>query len=151
MPESAETNRPASAPLDALTNLLQDAGIEKSSTIRVTGPAGLASMLWFCHHGYEQVSYSRGGPGPADENDFVFVPQTCHLDRLKTILSCGPHPREGSVLIVQTPNPGALGGADPVQQLLQPSGYDLERCLRGRHRALHVARRSMAAAYRSAA
>jgi len=128
---------------DLLTELLARAGVDKSSAIRVTGPGGLAALLWLCRHGYEQVGYVRAGPCPAEDGDLVLAPQTCDVDALAVILRRGPHPRAGGVLIVQTPIPPDTepGAADPVHDLLTKSGYRVERCLRGHHRELHVARR----------
>ena len=151
MPQSSEVDRPSASLSDTLSEILQHAGVGKLSTIRVTGAAGLASLLWFCRHGYEHVGYSRGGPDAADPIDLLFVPQTCDLDALDTILTRGPHPAEGGVLIVQTPDVGALGGVDPIHDLLEQRGYRIERCLHGRHRELHVARRQARAPLRAAA
>jgi hypothetical protein len=135
-----------------LTDLLECAGLNKSSTIRVTGPASLAALIWFCRHGYEQVGYVRAGPCPADDGDLVLVPQTCDVAALEAILRNGPHPRQGGVLIVQTPELAAnAAGVDPVHELLAQCGYRVERCLHGRHRELHVARRRTLAPARKAA
>ena len=150
MPNAQEADRAPSSLCDTLSELLQRAGVGKLSNIRVTGSAGLASLLWFCRHGYEHVGYSRGGPG-GDDIDLLFVPQTCDLKALDAILSQGPHPTEGGVLIVQTPDVGGLGGVDPVHDLLARRGYRVERCLHGRHRELHVARRCARAPLRVAA
>lgn len=132
--------RPSPSLNDLLTELLARAGVDKSSAIRVTGPGGLAALLWLCRHGYEQVGYVRCGPCPAEDGDLVLAPQTCDVDALAVILQRGPHPRAGGVLIVQTPIPSGVG-PDPVHDLLMRSGYRVERCLRGHHRELHVARR----------
>jgi len=138
---------------DILADLLRRAGVDKSSTIRVTGPAGLAALLWFCRHGYEQVGYVRGGPCPAEDGDLVLAPQTCDVGALAGILAKGPHPRAGGVLIVQTPIPDSAtpAGADPVHELLARCGYNVERCVRGHHRELHVARRRLLPLEREAA
>jgi hypothetical protein len=142
--ESEQPHQPPSSVNDILTDLLAGAGVDKSSTIRVTGPAGLAALLWFCRHGYEQVGYVRAGPCPADGGDLVLAPQTCDVAGLAVILSHGPHPRAGGVLIVQTPIPANVdtGARDPVHELLMRNGYRVERCLRGHHRELHVARKA---------
>jgi hypothetical protein len=151
-PEQPPSSLPPSSVNDILTDLLQHAGVCKSSTIRVTGPAGLAALLWFCRHGYEQVGYVRAGPCPAEDGDLVLAPQTCDLPTLAAILARGPHPRAGGVLIVQTPIPDVAPGAvDPVHDLLEQSGYRVERCVRGHHRELHVARRGVWSSEREAA
>jgi hypothetical protein len=148
----SEPDQPPSSLSDILTDLLRRAGVDKFSSIRVTGPAGLAALLWFCRHGYEHVGYVRGGAGPTDHGDLVLAPQTCDVDALEEILRRGPHPREGGVLIVQTPIPANdSAGADPVHELLARSGFRVEHCLRGHHRELHVARRSESPASRKVA
>ena len=140
----SDPERPPSSLDNILSDLLRRAGVDKSSTIRVTGPAGLAALLWFCRHGYEHVGYVRTGPSPADDGDLVLAPQTCDAKALQAILEHGPHPRAGGVLIVQTPIPeeSVAGAVDPAHGLLIANGYRVERCVRGHHRELHVARRS---------
>ena len=150
MSDISEGEQTATSPSNILSDLLSRAGVDQRSNIRITGPAGLASLLWFCRHGFDHVGYSRGGPGVGDI-DLLFVPQPCGLEALDAILSRGPHPAEGGVLIVQTPDVAAANGADPVHDLLERRGYRVERCLHGRHRELHVARRTPRAAYRAAA
>jgi len=150
MPKSSEVDKPPSSLSDTLSEILHRAGVTKQSNIRVTGAAGLASLLWFCRHGFDHVGYSRGGP-KGDDIDLLFVPQTCDLASLEAILARGPHPAEGGLLIVQTPDAATADGFDPVHDLLERRGYRVERCLHGRHRELHVARRALRAAYRAAA
>ena len=134
-----------------LTDLLSIAGLGKADTIRITGPAGLAALLWFCRHGYEQVGYVGGCRGSSEEGDLLLVPQTCTVDELEQLLRSGPRPKQGGVLIVQTPQPPSESGFDPVHDLLTRAGYDVERCLHGRHRELHVARRRARAELKMAA
>lgn len=124
-----------------LTDLLHGAGLGKADTIRITGPAGLAALLWFCRHGYEQVGYVGAGRGLCEDGDLLLIPQTCSVGELELILRSGPRPRQGGVLIVQTPQQAPGSTRDPVHDLLGRAGYQVERCLHGRHRELHVARR----------
>ena len=126
---------------ETLADLLQGAGLGKADTIRITGPAGLAALLWFCRHGYEQVGYVGAGRGPHEDGDLLLAPQTRSVCQLEQMLRSGPRPRRGGVLIVQTPLPAQATGVDPVHDLLSREGYRVERCLHGRHRELHVARR----------
>jgi hypothetical protein len=134
-----------------LTDLLQGAGLCKADTIRITGPCGLAALLWFCRHGYEQVGYVGAGRGLCEDGDLLLVPQTCSIDELEQILRRGPRPRPGGVLIVPTPQTAPGPGRDPAHELLGREGYQVERCLHGRRRELHVARRRGQARARRAA
>jgi hypothetical protein len=136
---------------DTLSDLLQNAGLDKADTIRVTGPASLAALLWFCRHGYEQVGCVGGGHGGCEDGDLLLVPRTCTVTALAQLLRSGPRPRPGGVLIVQTPQPAPESTADPAQDLLGETGYQVERCLHGRHRELLVARRRAAPTQRLAA
>ncbi len=134
-----------------LSDLLSGAGLGKADTIRITGSAGLAALLWFCRHGYDQVGYVSTRRGCSEEGDLLLVPQTCSVGQLEQILRSGPRPKHGGVLIVQTPQPPFESGFDPVHDLLARAGYDVERCLHGRHRELHVARRRARAELKMAA
>ena len=125
----------------ALGAILRQAGIDKQSAILITGPAGLATLLWFCRHDYQHVGYARTGRAPANDSDLLLVPQTCDALGLTRILEEGPHVRQGGVLIVQTPEPEGSTGVDPIHRLLRRFGFRIERCLHGRHREMHVARR----------
>lgn len=149
--QSSQAARPPSSFSDMLGDLLHSAGVEKSSTIWVTGPAGLAALLWLCRHGYEQVGYVRPGASPPEGADLLLAPQTCDLSSLQAILANGPHPKDGGVLIVQTPEPVADAADDPVHALLAENGYEVERCVHGHHRELNVARRRLAVERRKAA
>jgi hypothetical protein len=128
---------------ETLGDLLRTAGLDKAGTIRVTGPGGLAALLWFCRHGYEQVGWigAGAGHGHSEDGDLLLVSQTCTVIELEILLRNGPRPRPGGVLIVQTPRPAPESPGDPVHDLLGKAGYRVERCLQGRHRELHVARR----------
>ena len=53
-----------------MTGLFRRAGVDKTSVIRVTGRGGLATVLWLCRRGYEQVGYVRHGPCPTDRCGF---------------------------------------------------------------------------------
>ncbi len=125
------------SPSGLLSGLLAQAGVDKSASVYVTGPAGLAALLWLCRHGYDQVGLVGAGRCPANDCDLLLAPQTCDLASLTELLDHGPHPRPGGALIVQTPIAEAL----PVHALLERCGYRIERCVRGHHRDLHVARR----------
>jgi hypothetical protein len=127
---------------NVLNAILTRAGIHKDSEVRVTGPAGLAALLWFARHGFNHVGYVRADNHPAVDGDLLLVPQTCDLPTLDAILSRGPSVRPGGVLIVQTPEPPSDTRADPFHELLIRRGYVVELCLHGRHRELHVARRA---------
>lgn len=128
---------------DPLIILLDQAGVDRSSLIRVTGPSGLSALLWLCRHGFEQVGYMRSGRGCHDEEPHaLLVAHTCDLPWLARLLETGPQVREGGVLIFRSPQPADAGRkADPIHALLLRHGYAIERCLHGRRRELHVARR----------
>ncbi len=125
-----------------LVGLLEQSQIHKSSLIRITGSSGLATLLWMCRRGYEQVGYLRSGEScPHEDPDALIVAETCNELALQRLLTGGPHVREGGVLVVQSPLPAELGGDDPIHRCLGRFGYAVERCVRGARRELHVARR----------
>jgi hypothetical protein len=127
--------------IDPLIALLASAGVARSSAIHVTGPSGLSALLWLCRHGFEKVAYVRSGVAhPHQDADAVVVAHTCTPAWLQALLRHGPRVREGGVLVFRSPLP--VGGpGDPIHALLAVHGYDVERCIHGAHRELHVARR----------
>ncbi|MBU1377354.1 MAG: hypothetical protein KKE02_13100 [Alphaproteobacteria bacterium] len=126
---------------DPLVWLLRSAGVDRSSLIRVTGPSGLSALMWLCRHGYQQVGYLKSGRGcPHEAPDALVVAHTCGAAWLARLLETGPHVREGGVLVFLSPLPEAQA-ADPIHRLLAAHGYDVERCVHGARRELHVARR----------
>lgn len=140
MPQDACSGLLAS---DPLISMLERAGIGRSSLIRVTGPSGLSALLWLCRHGFEQVGYVRSGQGsPHEAPDALLIAPTCDELALRRLLVAGPHVRDGGVLVFQSPLSATEDDqADPIHRLLARSGYEVEQCLHGRRRELHVARR----------
>lgn len=128
---------------DPLLSLLESVQVRKSSLIRVTGSSGLSALLWLCRHGFERVGYVKPGSGPHEEADAVIIAHTCNETALQRLLRTGPHVREGGVLIFRSPLPtmGDHAPADPIHGLLEAHGYQVERCVHGHRRELHVARR----------
>lgn len=126
---------------DPLVALLQSAGVDRSSVIRVTGPSGLSALLWLCRHRFEQVGYLKPGRGcPHEAPDALIVAHTCDAAWLARLLDAGPHVREGGALVFLSPLPRG-GVLDPIHRLLARHGYVVERCVHGARRELHMARR----------
>ena len=123
-----------------MAGLMRRAGVDKKSVIRVIGPNGLATLLWLCRHGYEQVGYVRQGPCPAETCDLLVVLQEGEANALATTLERGPHLRDGGILVLQTPEHGR-DAPDLVDGVLDRCGYRVEMRLHGCRRELHLARR----------
>lgn len=121
--------------------LLEQAGVTRSSNIRVVGPGALALVCWFCRHGYDQAGCICTDEGsPHEEPDAVLVAQPCGELDLKRLLSIGRQVRPGGVFIFQLKvGPGASLAA--VDWLLQHAGFTIERRADSRRRTLVVARR----------
>ena len=56
---------------EGLCARLKNAGVLKTSVIRLVGRGGLPALLWLCRHGYEQVAFMRAGPAPSEPADVV--------------------------------------------------------------------------------
>jgi hypothetical protein len=132
-------DRPRRTGAESLGGILDGAGVSEDSEILVTGPAALPALLWFCRHAYRHVGLVRGR-APANDTDCVLAPGTCDATALARLLDEGPRVRRGGVLIVVTPE--APANEDPAHRLLEAHGFRVERCIRGAHRELHVARRA---------
>jgi hypothetical protein len=127
---------------DPLAVLLDQAGVHRDSVVRVTGSSGLSALLWLCRHGYEKVGYLKPGRGcPHESADCLMIARTCDPITLSQLLAQGPHVREGGVLVFRSPLPSTMDVDDPIHRLLAAQGYDVERCVHGAHRELHIARR----------
>lgn len=127
-------------PTIGLSQLFTDNGVDARSAIRVTGPGALPALLWLSRRGYQNVgclNATRRAPG--DEADALLAAHTASGEWLCELLDCGPHVREGGVVIVQT-RP-SLGGASAAR-IFHGHGFDLVRRLPGAHRDVLVARRA---------
>ena len=126
---------------EPLAQLLEAAGVGRTSLIRVAGTGGLPVLLWLCRHGYEQAGcVTSRASSPREDADALIVAPTCGADWLEELLARGPHVRPGGVMILRSPPPPA-NGPDPVHATLARHGLAVERCLLGARRELHVARR----------
>lgn len=137
---------------DLLSTILEDAGVNASSAVRVTGKDGLAPLIWLCRHGFDDVAYVHyDGGGPRDPADVLLILQSTPPAELEHLLNERPCLREGGLLIVQTPALKTESGRDPIHLILERAGYVVERCVPRRSNEIHVARRRAPADRRKAA
>jgi hypothetical protein len=147
---------PPAAPLTAdgtvLGRVLQQAGVTKTSVVRVTGPAGPTAVLWLCRHGYERAAYVHANwIATMVSVDALLIPHTCGLEELADLLQGGDCLREGGVLIVQTRAGQFVEGLDSVSAVLEPLGYQVERRVSDKGRDIHIARRRGLGGFKKAA
>jgi hypothetical protein len=144
--------QPLAADGDALTRVLQQAGVTKNSVVRVTGPAGLTAIYWLCRHGYERAAYVHPNRvATMEPADALLVPQTCGTQALADLLKGGGCLREGGVLVVQTPSGGFVLGGNSVSTVLEPLGYQVEQRLIDKGRDVYIARRHGVDGFKKAA
>jgi len=137
---------------DVLSTILDNAGVNAGSAVRVTGKGGLAPLIWLCRRGFDDVAYVHyHGGGPRDPADVLLILQSTPPAELEHLLNERPCVREGGVLIVQTPAVKTADGRDPIHLILERAGYLVERCIPHRSNEVHVARRRTTAACRQAA
>lgn len=125
----------------ALARILKQAGVAKTSHIRVTGPAGVAAVLVLCRHGYEGAAYVHPHwAGSRGQADALLIPHSCEPRELKALLARGHGLRDGGLIIVQV----APGHADEelvsIRSVLQASGCSIEARVVERGREVFVAR-----------
>lgn len=136
---------------DSLVAFLAQAGVDRSSVIRVTGPSALSAMLWLCRHGYDQVGYIRpeAGSPHEEEPDAIIVAHTCGELELKHLLSVGRRVRPGGAFVFRLrTGPGSSPLA--VEWMLKQAGFSIEGRLDGERRALIVARHTALALAKAA-
>jgi hypothetical protein len=147
-----QPTQPIAADGAALARILQQAGLSKTSVIRLTGPAGLTATLWLCRHGYEHAAYVHPNwVGTMGSADALIAPHACGSEELADLLQAGMCLRAGGVLIAQTsPNRTALGDID-LAVLLDPLGYQIEHRVSDKGRDVFIARRRGSPGFRKAA
>jgi hypothetical protein len=137
---------------DTLLQILQDAGVNARSAVRVTGKDGLAPLIWLCRHGFDDVAYVRPGDGaPKDPGDVLLMLHSTLPSELETLLNARLPVREGGILVVQTPALPRSGGRDPIHLILENAGYAVERCIARHANEIHIARRRPTTERRKAA
>ena len=144
-------------PSDGLTSaaegvcaFLASLGIRKTSVIHLVGRGALAPLLWFCRHGFDEVSMLTGGRPPSEPADLLLSLDTSGSAAFERLAADMPHVRPGGVVIVRTDR---RRGADREQasRLLRGGGFRIERRLRQGRRDVYVARRLPPAAVTSGA
>jgi hypothetical protein len=126
---------------DVLMAVLHDAGIGRSSVVRVAGRDGLGPLIWLCRRGFEDVGYVRlDSGGPREPADVLLVLHDPAPAELQALLAQHGWLKDGGVLILQTRDLRAPDGHDPLHPVLEKAGYRVERCVRRQLRELHVAR-----------
>lgn len=136
--------------VDPLSHLLEEAGVHKDSIIRVTGPHGLAALLWLCRHGYQQAGYLRAdGFATMAEAQVLIVSGPLDPPALEALLDHGPRLCEGGLLIVQTPD-AALGDPEAPHRIFRRHGMVMVRRIHRHGRQLCLARRAAGVEARAA-
>lgn len=127
----------------SLADLLERAGVTRSSIIRLAGSSSLPALLWLCRHGYDQVGCLRAGGGlpHEDEPDAILATHTCGELELKLLLPLARQLRPGGVFVFRL-RTGPGSSAVALEWLLKQVGLSLERRVDTGRRALVVARRT---------
>lgn len=132
---------PLGADGGALARTLRQAGVAKTSNIRVTGPAGMTAVLWLYRHGYEGASYVHpnwaGARGCAD---VLLIPHSCEPDELAAMLARGHGLRDGGVVIVQAAPSRGDPEMDSVPTVLRGVGCRVEARVAEHGREVFIAR-----------
>ena len=127
---------------DAMARVLHHAGVEKDQTIWVTGPAGLAGLLWLHRRGYRAASYVHlnrlAAMRPADA---VLIPHACTPREVADVLREATCLREGGALIVQVAGELSAESLGDIPSALEPLGYRVQRRLYEKGRTVCIARR----------
>jgi hypothetical protein len=137
---------PSDEPLSAAEGVcafLGSVGVAKSSVIHLVGKGALATLLWFCRHGFEQVAILNGAPAPSEPIDLLLSLDAGGTASLESLAVEMPHVRPGGVVIVRTE---CCDDQAPARRLLRQGGFRIERRLRGARRDVYVARRPAARA-----
>jgi hypothetical protein len=147
-----QPTQPLAADGAALTRVLQQAGVTKTSVIRVTGPAGPTAVLWLGDRGYERAAYVHAGRvATMQPADVLLVPHACRTPELADLLGGGACLHEGGVLVAQTQADRIVPGYDSVAAVLEPLGLQVERRVSDKGRDVYIARRRGVGGFKQAA
>ena len=147
---SVQPSPPLAADGAALARVLHQAGVAKDSLIWVTGPAGLAVLIWLGREGYHQASYAHANRIAAmGAADALLIPHLSQVGDLPALLPVAGLVREGGMLVVRAGLPA--DAAEAVAAFATPFGYDLQPHFIDRGRVVYIARRAGVAAQRRAA
>jgi hypothetical protein len=142
--------RPLGADSAALAHILRQAGVDKCSIVRVTGPAGPTAMFWLGRLGFDRAAFVHASHvADMAPTDVLIALHVCHADDLAALVGDGRCLSDGGLLIAQTPSDNA--GAAAVLALL--SRLSMTVALRASTRGHHVvvARRAASDGFRQAA
>jgi hypothetical protein len=126
---------------ELLLALLAEAGVDRSSVVRVTGPCALHALLWLSRHGFEQAGFLQGEGCPHDgEPEALIAAHACNALDLKRLMPVARLVRPGGALIFQQ-RMDAFDDAAAADWLLNDAGFAVERRVSGGRRVLTIARR----------
>ena len=121
----------------ALSRVLERAGVTRTSTLRVTGPAGPMAAIWLERHGYEHAAYVHTHwIATMEPVEALLIPQTCGTDALTGLLRGGGGLRQDGILIVQVQQ-----DSDTLAILLRSLGFEIEQRVHEAGRQVCIARR----------
>jgi hypothetical protein len=142
------TKEPPDGPQSAAEGVcafLASLGIRKTSAIHLVGKGALASLLWLCRHGFDEVAMLNGGPAPSEPADLLVSLDTSGAAAFERLASDLPHVRPGGVVILSTDH-RRRADRSRTNSLLGRHGFRIERRLQSGRREVYVARREVSAA-----
>jgi hypothetical protein len=142
------TKEPPDGPQSAAEGVcafLASLGIRKTSAIHLVGKGALASLLWLCRHGFDEVAMLNGGPAPSEPADLLVSLDTSGAAAFERLASDLPHVRPGGVVILSTDH-RRRADRSRTNSLLGRHGFRIERRLQSGRREVYVARREASVA-----
>ena len=136
---TAPPGEPPSA-AEGVCAFLASVGIRETSAIHLVGAGALASLLWLCRHGFEEVAILAGPCAPSEPADLLLALDTSEPATLERLAWDMPHVRPGGVVIVRT-NSARRAERARARALLRQHGFLIERRLHSGRRDVYVARR----------
>jgi hypothetical protein len=133
---------PLSSDADGMARVLHLAGVGKHQTMWVTGPAGLAALVWLNRRGYHNASYAHlnrvATLAPAE---VLFAPHPCAPSELSGLLRGVKCLQQGGLFVAQVTGELSADSLGDLPSRPAPLGYDVQRRLHEKGRTICVARR----------
>ena len=131
------------SPAEGVCAFLAGLGVWRTSSIHLVGRGALASLLWLCRHGFDEVAILNGAPAPAERADLLLCLDASGDAMFERLAAEMPRVRPGGAVILRTDRE-SCADRDRASRLLGRSGFHLERRLRGGRRDVYIARRESA-------
>jgi len=138
------------SPAEGVCAFLASLGVSRTSSIHLVGRGALASLLWLCRHGFDQVAILNGAPAPAERADLLLCLDASGAATFERLAAGMRRVRPGGTIVLRAEGQSCTD-RERARRLLRRPGFHIERRLRSGRGDVYIARRDQAPAAIAAA